>query len=38
MRQVAKIVVAVAEAPKDEAVLSSLGGDVQAIAAELARI
>ncbi len=38
MRRVAEIVVAVASAPKDEARLTSLRAEVQAIAAELARI
>jgi glycine hydroxymethyltransferase len=38
MGRVAEIVVAVADAPKDEAQLASLRTDVQAIAAELARI
>jgi glycine hydroxymethyltransferase len=38
MRRVAEIVVAVADAPKDEALLTSRRSDVQAIAAELARI
>jgi glycine hydroxymethyltransferase len=38
MRRVAEIVVAVAAAPKDEALLTALRSDVQAIAAELARI
>jgi glycine hydroxymethyltransferase len=38
MRRVAEVVVAVADAPKDEALLTSLRADVQAIAAELARI
>jgi glycine hydroxymethyltransferase len=38
MRHAARIVVAVADAPKDEALLTALRTDVQAIAAELARI